>query len=106
LTFFIYFSLIAEILLLIMGLTMFFLPGIVAKWAAIVILIFEFPVVASAQVVITISDTGTVGYARFGIPLIFLTPFLYLFLILVFVAVENLFDVTERDFFGRKRSKP
>ena len=31
---------------------------------------------------------------------------LYLFLILVFVAVENLFDVTERDFFGRKRSKP
>ncbi len=47
---------------------------------------------------------GVISYATFGIPLLFLTPFLWLFLTLTFIAVQNLFDATDRDFFGRKQA--
>src|SRR6266571_3757197 len=103
-TFFIYFSLIAEILIALMALIMFFLPGTIARWASIFFFISELPIVSSKQVIVVVSDTGVISYATFGIPLLFLTPFLWLFLTLTFIAVQNLFDATDRDFFGRKQA--
>ena len=103
LTFFIYFSLIGEILLAVFALIMFFLPHTIARWASIFFWIAEFPFLATKQIVIIIGDTGTVAYATFGIPLLYLGPFLYLFLAMAFIAFQNLFEATDRDFFGRKR---
>ena len=100
-TFFIYFSLIGELLILVMALVMFFLPGTIAKWASIFFFISELPLLSSGQIIIIVSDAGGVSYVTFGIPLLFLTPFLWLFTTLTFIAIQNLFDTTDRDFFGR-----
>ena len=105
-TFFIYFSLIGEILLAVFALIMFFLPHTIARWGCIFFFVAEFPFLASKQIVIIISDTGAQSYATFGIPLLYLGPFLYLFLAMTFISVQNLFEGTDRDFFGRdKRTK-
>ena len=105
-TFFIYFSLIGEILIAVMALIMFFLPGTIARWASIFFFISELPILASKQVIVIVSDSGIISYATFGIPLLFLTPFLWMFLILTFIAVQNLFDAVDRDFYGRQRKRP
>lgn len=102
-TFFIYFSLIAIVFVAFMALIMFFLPGIIAKWASIFFFISELPFLAGRQIIVIVSDTGTVSYATFGIPILYLTPFLWLFIALTFIGFQNLFDITNRDKLGRKR---
>jgi hypothetical protein len=82
---------------------MFFLPGNLAKWTAIFLFISEFPFLVSPQIVIIISDTGGVTYAIFGLPFLFLTTFLYLFLFLTFISFQNLFETTNRTRLGRKK---
>ncbi len=100
-TFFIYFSLIGEVFMAVFATIMFFLPGSIARWASIFLYISEFPFLASKQIIVIVSDTAGISYATFGVPLLFLTPFLYLFLILTFVAFQNLFDAINRDRLGR-----
>ena len=100
-TFFIYFSLIGEVFIAVFALIMFFLPGSIAKWASIFFFISEFPFLVSSQIVIIMSDTGVTSYVTFGIPLLFLAPFLYLFLAATFIGFQNLFDATNRDRLGR-----
>ena len=102
-TFFIYFSLIGEILLAVFALIMFFLPHTIARWASIFFFLAEFPFLVTKQIVIIISDTAGVSYATFGIPLLYLGPFLYLFLAMTFIAVQNLFEAIDRDFLGRRQ---
>jgi len=104
-TFFIYFSLIGEVFIAVFALIMFFLPGNIAKWTSIFLFISEFPFLVSPQIIVIVSDTGAISYALFGIPLLFLTPFLYLFLFATFIGFQNLFDTTNRDRLGRKRKK-
>jgi hypothetical protein len=104
-TFFIYFSLIGEVLIAVFATIMFFLPGIIAKWASIFFFISELPFLASGQILVIITDppSPTTTYVTFGVPALYLAPFLYLFSVLAFIAVENLFDSTERDMLGRKK---
>lgn len=100
-TFFIYFSLIGEILIAVFATIMFFLPGSIARWSSIFLYISELPVLVVGQIIVIVSDTGGFSYATFGVPLLFLTPFLWLFAFLTFIAFQNLFDSTDRDFLGR-----
>jgi hypothetical protein len=100
-TFFIYFSLIGEVFIFVGAMLMFFLPGNIARLMSIFFFISEFPFLVSPQIVIILSDTGKTIYATFGVPLLFLTPFLYFFLTMTFVAIQNLFDSTNRDRLGR-----
>jgi hypothetical protein len=104
-TFFIYFSLIGEVFIAVFALIMFFLPGSIARWASIFFFISEFPFLVSPQIIVIVSDTGAVTYALFGVPFLFLTPFLYLFLSMTFIGFQNLFDSTNRDRLGRRRKK-
>jgi hypothetical protein len=101
LTYFIYFSLIGEVIIATFALIYFFLPGTIAKWASIFFFISELPFLAANQIIIIISDSGGVIYTTFGVPLLFLTPLLYLFATATFISIQNLFDSTNRDFFGR-----
>ncbi len=100
-TFFIYFSLIGEVFIAVFALIMFFLPGSIARWASIFFFISEFPFLSSSQIIILVSDTGGITYTTFGVPLLFLTPFLFLFLSMTFIGFQNLFDATNRDRLGR-----
>jgi hypothetical protein len=102
-TFFIYFSLIGEVFIAVFALIMFFLPGNLAKWTSIFLFISEFPFLASKQIIIIISDTGGITYATFGVPFLFLTPLLYLFLFLTFISFQNLFETTNRTRLGRRK---
>jgi hypothetical protein len=100
-TFFIYFSFIGEVVVAVFATIMFFLPGSIAKWSSIFFYISELPALSSSQIVIIISDAGGVTYATFGIPRLWETIWPYMFLALTFIAVQNMFDFTERDYFGR-----
>lgn len=104
-TFFIYFSLIGEVFIAVFATIMLFVPWSIARWANIFLFISEFPFLASPQIIIIVSDNGAVTYALFGVPLLFLTPFLYLFLFLTFIGIQNLFDATNRDRLGRDKRK-
>lgn len=100
-TYFIYFSLIGEIVTMAVAFIMFFLPGSIAKWSSIFFFISELPALSTGQIIVIISDTGGVRYAVFGIPALWETIWPYMFLALTFIATQNMFDFIERDYFGR-----
>lgn len=102
-TFFIYFSALGEGVIGVLALIFLFVPWSIARWASIFLFISEFPFLAAKQIVIIVSDSGGVTYTTFGIPLLFLTPFLYITLVLTFIAIQNLFISIDRDYFGRKK---
>lgn len=102
-TFFIWFSADAELVIGVLGVLMLFVPWSIARWASIFLFVSEFPFLANKQIVIILSDSGGVIYSTFGIPLLFLSPFLYTALILTFIAIQNLFISIDRDYFGRKK---
>lgn len=104
-TFFIYFSAIGEGMIGVLALIFLFVPWSIARWTSIFLFISEFPFLAAKQIVVIISDSGSVSYATFGIPLQFLTPFLYATLALTFIAIQNLFISIDRDYFGRSKNR-
>ena len=100
-TFFIYFSLIGEVFIFFGALILLLLPGNIAKVSSIFFFISELPFVATSQIIIIVSDSGGFTYATFGIPALFLTPFLWFFSVFIFISFQNVFDATDRDRLGR-----
>lgn len=82
---------------------MFFLPGNIAAWASVFFFISEFPWVIGGQIIVIVSDAGSISYATFGIPLLYLTPWLYFFAAWTFIGFENLFEKSNRDRLGRRK---
>jgi hypothetical protein len=101
LTFFIYFSLIAEAFIFFGALILFLLPGNIAKVASVFFFISELPFVATSQIIIIVSDSGAFTYATFGIPALFLTPLLWFFAVWIFISIQSFFDAVDRDSLGR-----